>query len=65
MPSVTPLFRIPVEIKLLSASGDTTIKMMSDAPEVLFDFEYSRNVITAQIDPNQWIFKSIRKRFAG
>lgn len=55
MPSITPLFRIPVEIKLLSASGDTTIKMMSDAPEVLFDFEYSRNVSTAQIDPNQWI----------
>lgn len=55
MPSVTPLFRIPVEIKLLSAGGDTTIKMTSDAPEVLFDFEYSRNVSTAQIDPNQWI----------
>jgi hypothetical protein len=55
MPSVTPLFHIPVEIRLLSVGGDTTVRIMSDAPEVFFDFEYSRNITAAQIDPNQWI----------
>lgn len=55
MPSVTPLFHIPVEIRLLSSGGDTTVRVMSDAPEVFFDFEYPRNITAAQIDPNQWI----------
>ena len=55
MPTVTPLFHIPVEIRLLSAGGDTTVRVMSDGPEVFFDFAYSRNVTAAQIDPNQWI----------
>lgn len=55
MPNITPLFHIPLEIKLISAAGDTTIRIMSDAPEVYFDFEYNRSVSVAQIDPNQWI----------
>lgn len=54
-PSVTPLFRIPVEIRLMGGGGDTTVRVMSDAPTVFFDFEYSRTVTAAQIDPNQWI----------
>jgi aminopeptidase N len=54
-PNVTPLFRIPVEIRFSSPAGDTTLRVMSNAPEVFFDFEYARTVNTAQIDPNQWI----------
>ncbi len=53
-PSVTPLFHIPVEIKLIGSAGDTTVRVLSDAPVVYADFDYSRN-ITAQIDPNQWV----------
>lgn len=59
MPSVTPLFRIPVEIRLLSSTGDTTVRVMSDAPEVFFDFAYDKTVNIAQIDPNQWILNTI------
>jgi aminopeptidase N len=55
MPTVTPLFHIPVEIRLLGAGSDTTVRVMSDASEVFFDFAYSGNVTAAQIDPNQWI----------
>lgn len=54
-PLVTPLFHIPVEIKLIGSQGDTTVRVMSDAPEVYFDFEYSGSVSVAQIDPNQWV----------
>ena len=55
LPSVTPLFHIPVEIRLLGAGSDTTVRVMSDAPEVFIDFAYSGNVTAAQIDPSQWI----------
>ena len=54
-PNVTPLFRIPVEIRFNSSAGDTTLRVMSDAPEVFFEFEYGRTATSAQIDPNQWI----------
>lgn len=55
MPSVTPLFHIPVEIRFRHSTGDTTVRVMSDAPEVAFDFAYSRPVSLVQIDPFQWI----------
>lgn len=55
MPSVTQLFHIPVEVRLMGIGGsDTTVRIMSDAPEVFFDFPYTK-VLAAQIDPNQWI----------
>lgn len=54
-PSVTPLFHIPVEIKLIGSAGDTTVRVLSDAPVVYADFDYSRNITVAQIDPNQWV----------
>lgn len=55
MPGITPLFHIPVEIKLQGGGGDTTVKIMSDAPEVFFDFAYNRSVSIIKIDPDQWI----------
>lgn len=55
MPGVTPLFHIPVEIRLLGAGTDTTVRLLSDAPEIFFDFAYSGNVTSAQIDPDQWV----------
>lgn len=55
MPSVTPLFHIPVEIQFQGSMGDTTVKVMSDASEVSFDFAYNRTVSIVRIDPNQWI----------
>lgn len=58
-PSVTPLFHIPVELKFVGSGGDTTVRVMSDAPEVLFDFTYGRTVSSVQIDPNQWILNQV------
>lgn len=55
VPSVTPLFRIPVEIRFRSPQGDTTIRVMSDATEVSLDFQHNKAISLVQIDPNQWI----------
>lgn len=55
MPSVTPLFITPLDIRVLGNGIDTTVRIQLNASETNFSFPASGNMTTAQIDPKNWI----------
>jgi hypothetical protein len=56
-------FRMPVEIRLRSAAGDTTVKVYNDQNEQTFVFNWANPLLTlggpVLIDPNNYIPNSI------
>ncbi len=59
MPSVTPVFKTPLELKLLFANGDTTIRVMLDQPVNMYLQSVASTVTGIQVDPNQWILNQL------
>jgi aminopeptidase N len=56
MPSVTPLFKTPLEIKLYyQGGGDTTVLFYQDNTVNNFKLYNTRNISGLLVDPNNWI----------
>ena len=55
MPSSDPLFYTPVEIRLHSAAGDTTIRVFNNAATQVFHFTWSKTMLSMVFDPNYWL----------
>jgi len=53
--SITPLFKMSLELKLNFAGGDTTIKLYQNANEQLFEIYFSPLVTEISVDPNNWV----------
>ncbi|GAB3693747.1 M1 family aminopeptidase [Spirosoma flavus] len=52
-------FTMPVQLRIRSAAGDTTVTVFSDQPDQTFTVP-SRGVVTnVVVDPNNWILKSV------
>lgn len=58
MPSVTPFFRGLFEVRVNSASGDTTFKVNLTGNNQEFRFNYSRTPSGVVVDPNNWIINA-------
>jgi len=50
-----PLFRTPVEIKVLRTEGDTTVRLFIGANVSYFSFNCPGTITGFTVDPNQWI----------
>lgn len=57
-PASVPCFKMPVEIKLLTANGDRIIKIFNSANSETFVFGSNDEVIGIQIDPNDHIINN-------
>ncbi|GAA4462138.1 M1 family aminopeptidase [Nemorincola caseinilytica] len=56
--SVLP-FKVPLELRLRSAAGDTTIRILNDQETQLLHFTWSKNMNGLAIDPNHWLIDSV------
>lgn len=54
-PSSVSVFKLPVEIKLLSPQGDTIIKVFNDQSSQYYSINWSHTMTGLQIDPNNHI----------
>jgi aminopeptidase N len=54
-PSTTPLFSMPLELKLKSATGDTTVKIYNDAAKATYPMPWSQTMTGLEIDPNNHV----------
>jgi aminopeptidase N len=59
MPSITPLFKTSIEIKLKSGNVDTTIRVFTSKLVDTFYTSYSEPISSIEIDPNQWILNGV------
>lgn len=55
MPGVTPLFTGLMEYKILSAQGDTVIKLNQTANDQTFAVFYTETPKGVEVDPNNWV----------
>lgn len=58
-PNTTPFFTTPLEIKLSSAQGDTTIRVDITQPLDTFILNWQKPVTAITVDPNQWILNTV------
>ena len=59
VPSSVPVFTLPVEIKLRSATGDTVVRAINDAASQVYHFTWDRTMFNVVLDPNAWITDSV------
>jgi hypothetical protein len=55
IPAVTPLFQTPLEVKLIYAGGDTTVRVFQSSVMDTFQVATSRRVESIVVDPNGWL----------
>ncbi len=55
VPSSVPLFKLPIEIKFNSISGDTIIRFNNNASSQVYHFTYNKTVESLNLDPNYWL----------
>lgn len=54
-PGVTPLFAMPLELKLKSATGDTTIRIYNDKALATYPFPWGNTMTGLEIDPENHV----------
>ena len=59
MPSSDPLFYTPVEIKLHSSAGDTTIRVFNNQAAQLYHFTWGKTMLSMVFDPNYWLLYNL------
>jgi aminopeptidase N len=58
-PASVSLFKVPLELRLRSAAGDTVVRVLNDQASHLFHFNWSKNMTGMTIDPNYWLIDSV------
>ncbi|GEO07921.1 M1 family aminopeptidase [Segetibacter aerophilus] len=58
-PATTPFFSGLMEYKILSAQGDTTIRLNQTAPDQTFSIFYPKKPNGVIVDPNNWVLDGV------
>lgn len=58
-PTVTPLFKTPIDIRLFGGGADTTVRVYLTDVDTYVSFPYSKSFVNAQIDPKNWIINLV------
>ena len=58
-PSSVPVFKLPIEMKLQSGAGDTTIRIYNDHAVQYYSFQWTNNMTGLLIDPNNHILNKV------
>ena len=65
MPSITSLFKMLMEYKLNSASGDTLIKVYQTANTNTFKIHTHKAISGMVVDPNDWVINKVGSIIVG
>ncbi|MEI7596327.1 MAG: M1 family aminopeptidase [Bacteroidota bacterium] len=57
--TVTPLFKMKMEYKLLSPQGDTVITVYQTANNNTYEIYIPRTITNIQVDPNNWVLNKV------
>lgn len=60
-PATISLFSTPIEIRLYSAQGDTTVTVFDDQPVQVFGFTTGKTIDSITIDPNHWLIYKLTR----
>jgi aminopeptidase N len=55
----TPLFQLPIEYKVQTASGDSTIRLIQDEPSEVYYLHFTDGVTGVEFDPNNWLLNEV------
>ena len=58
-PSSVPLFKVPLELRLRSTTGDTIIRVINDMATQAYSFTWNKTTTSFAIDPNNWLTDSL------
>ncbi len=58
VPTSVSLFKVPLELRLRSATGDTVIRVLNNQNNQLFSFSWGKTMTNMSIDPNAWLIDS-------
>lgn len=50
-----PFFSTPIEFKLQSAQGDTTVRLYNNSANQTFSFNWAKQIQGVIVDPNDWL----------
>ncbi|WP_020604987.1 M1 family aminopeptidase [Spirosoma spitsbergense] len=53
-------FTMPVQMRVLSTAGDTTITVFNDQPDQTFTLSVRGTITNVVVDPNNWILKNLK-----
>ncbi|MCX6269751.1 MAG: M1 family aminopeptidase [Bacteroidetes bacterium] len=56
---ITPLFRMDLEVRLLSLQGDTIVRFVFDNNVQQVKIPVSKTIINLQVDPNHWLIMQV------
>jgi aminopeptidase N len=56
---VTPLFKTPIDVKLHSASGDTTVKVQMNMATNMYQFTSNKIIDSIKIDAENWVLNKV------
>lgn len=59
VPSSVANFQVPLELRLRSATGDTTIRVLNNQASQGFHFKWSKTMTSLVTDPNHWLIDSV------
>jgi len=65
MPSITPFFKLPVEIKFFWSGGDTTLRFAQAYNQQQFSAYIPHLINNLQVDPNNWVVDGIANITTG
>lgn len=60
VPGSVRYFSLPLEIKVTSASGDSTVRFVVDKPSQSFHFTWKVPMLGLSLDPNDWLIDSVQ-----
>ena len=65
MPTITPFFKLPVEIKFFWSGGDTTLRFAQAYNQQQFSAYIPHLINNLQVDPNNWVVDGIANITTG
>jgi hypothetical protein len=59
VPTSVSLFKVPLELRLRSATGDTVVRVLNDQNDHIFRFTWGKTMTGMNVDPNAWLTDSV------
>lgn len=58
-PGATPFFSTPLQVRLTSSAGDTTVRVYMNAATQTFEFPWTKAMTGLSFDPNNWLMNTV------
>ena len=59
VPASVPLFKTPINIQLHALTADTVIRVLNDAPSIVYHFTWTPTMQGTVLDPTHWLIMKV------